>query len=178
MLDDWIRGNSQDAQGVTVELIWRLLSASCPAPIHRRFPLGDSIGQHGSDGELETVVGFAPFAPDGKSFWEIGTSVNANAKANSDYNETTAAIPSEIRKVSSFVFVTPLSSRRDWQNTWRDDGIASWVSERRKRGSWGNVHVLNGPKCSKPHRLVVSLSCGREMACRRHGSKDRIHRNT
>ena len=114
MLDDWIRGNSQDAQGVTVELIWRLLSASCPAPIHRRFPLGDSIGQHGSDGELETVVGFAPFAPDGKSFWEIGTSVNANAKVNSDYNETTAAIPSEIRKVS---LSEKFNNRVNWLTT-------------------------------------------------------------
>ena len=44
-LDEWVRGNARDAQGVIVELVWRLVAASCARPIERRFPLGDSIGQ-------------------------------------------------------------------------------------------------------------------------------------
>ena len=52
-LDDWVRANAQDAQGVIVELVWRLVAASCPKPRERRFPLGDSIGQHGPDGVLD-----------------------------------------------------------------------------------------------------------------------------
>ncbi|MFZ4767440.1 MAG: hypothetical protein ACOYMN_21015, partial [Roseimicrobium sp.] len=40
--------------------------------------------------------------------------------------------------------MTPLSGRRDWENTWKQDGIATWVEERRKRKEWANVHVLNG----------------------------------
>jgi hypothetical protein len=143
-LDEWIRGHSREAQGVTVELVWRLVSASCPAPLHRRFPLGDSIGQHGSDGELETVVGRAPFVPDGKSFWEIGAGIDARAKANSDYNSLKESIPLEVRTQSSFIFVTPLSGRRDWENTWKEDGVASWVADKKTLHEWENVHVWNG----------------------------------
>ena len=35
-----------------------------------RFPLGDSIGQHGVDGDLETAIGFDPFVPEGESLWK------------------------------------------------------------------------------------------------------------
>ena len=66
-LDAWVRGNATVAQGKIVELVWRLVCASCPKPTHRRFPLGDSIGQHGADGCLETAMGFNPFVPEGKS---------------------------------------------------------------------------------------------------------------
>ena len=38
-LDEWVRGNAKDAQGVIVELVWRLVAASCPQPKERRFPL-------------------------------------------------------------------------------------------------------------------------------------------
>lgn len=43
-LDEWVRGNSRQAQGIIVELVWRLVAASSPRPHERRFPLGDSIG--------------------------------------------------------------------------------------------------------------------------------------
>jgi hypothetical protein len=51
-LDEWVRGNARIAQGVIVELVWRLVSASSPRPNERRFPLGDSIEQPGPDGVL------------------------------------------------------------------------------------------------------------------------------
>lgn len=53
-LDNWVRGNAAKAQGRIVELVRRLVGASCPGPTDRRFPLGDSIGQHGPDGILDT----------------------------------------------------------------------------------------------------------------------------
>lgn len=144
MLDEWIRQNSRIAQGTTVELVWRLVAAACPSPNHRRFPLSDSIGQHGPDGELDTLVGLAPSVPDGRSFWEIGAGLDSRAKANSDYNDLTAVVPQNVREASTFVFVTPLSGRRDWENTWKEDGIATWVEERRNRKDWAAVRVLNG----------------------------------
>ena len=144
MLDEWIRGNSRIAQGTTVELVWRLVAASCPLPNHRRFPLSDSIGQHGPDGELDTLVGLGPFVPDGRSVWEIGAGLDSRAKANSAYKDLTAVVLSHVRNASAFVFVTPLSGRRDWDNTWKEDGIATWVEERRNRKDWADVHVLNG----------------------------------
>lgn len=73
-LDNWVRGNAQLAQGLVVELVAKLVAASSPKPRDRRFPLGDSIGQHGPDGYLDAIVSHLPFVPEGKSFWEIGTS--------------------------------------------------------------------------------------------------------
>lgn len=143
-LDNWVRGNAREAQGVIVELVWRLVCVSCPKPTHRRFPLGDSIGQHGADGELDTATGFPPFIPEGKSHWEIGTNVDAHSKANEDYNSATAAVPAEVRAETTFMFVTPLSGRRDWRDTWKTDGIETWVAERRARGDWKDVVVLDG----------------------------------
>jgi len=108
-LDQWVRGNSRDAQGVIVELVWRLVAASSPRPKERRFPLGDSIGQHGPDGVLNVDLGFDPFVPEGRSFWEIGTGLDAGDKATSDYRDLTGTTPEEVRHDSTFVFVTPLS---------------------------------------------------------------------
>src|ERR1035437_1021694 len=72
-LDDWVRRDAQRAQGIIVDLVWRLVCASCPRPKERRFPLGDSIGQTGPDGFLDAEVAFDPFVPKGPSYWEIGT---------------------------------------------------------------------------------------------------------
>jgi hypothetical protein len=83
-LDEWVRGNARDAQGTIVELVWRLVAASSPRPKERRFPLGDSIGQPGPDGSLDVDYPFDPFVPEGRSYWEIGTGIDAGAKATSD----------------------------------------------------------------------------------------------
>ena len=66
-LDAWVRGNARDAQELIVELVWRLVAASCPKPRERRFPLGDSIGQHGPDGVLDVALSFESFVPEGRS---------------------------------------------------------------------------------------------------------------
>lgn len=145
-LDVWVLGHSRDAQGVIVELVWRLVAASSPRPKERRFPLGDSIGQHGPDGILDVCLGFDPFVPEGRSFWEIGTGLNARDKATSDYNDLVAAIPEGVRVNSAFVFVTPLSGRRDWKHTWKEEAQAAWVEERRKRRDWKDVRVIDGTK--------------------------------
>jgi hypothetical protein len=68
-LDGWVRQNSRDAEGLIVELIFRLIAASCPNPNDRRFALPDSIGQQGEDGFLDTDLGLLPFVPKGKSYW-------------------------------------------------------------------------------------------------------------
>ena len=147
-LDAWVRGNAAEAQGKIVELVWRLVCASCPRPTHRRFPLADSIGQHGADGELDTAIGYEPFVPEGKSHWEIGSNVDARAKANRDYKDLTEATPEVVRSETTFVFVTPLSGRRDWKDTWKPDGIESWVAEKRTLGKWKAIKVIDGTQLS------------------------------
>lgn len=143
-LDSWVRGNAREAQEVIVELVWRLVAASSPRPKERRFPLGDSIGQSGPDGILNTDFSFDPFVPEGRSFWEIGTGTNAQGKATSDYRDLTRSTSDVVRHESTFVFVTPLSGRRDWQYTWKKDAQASWLSSRRKCKEWRDIRVIDG----------------------------------
>lgn len=145
-LDEWVRGNARDAQGVIVELVWRLVAASSPRPKERRFPLGDSIGQHGPDGLVNVDLAFDPFVPEGRSVWEIGTGLRAGDKATSDYDNLVEAIPNVTRLESTFVFVTPLSGRRDWEHTWKEDAQGAWLEERRGRRDWRDVRVIDGTK--------------------------------
>lgn len=143
-LDQWVRGNARDAQGVIVELVWRLVAAASPGPKERRFPLGDSIGQQGPDGLLDVDFAYEPFVPEGRSFWEIGTGLSAGEKATSDYRDLTSAVPSEVRLVSTFIFVTPLSARRDWPHTWKADAQATWLRTRQANSEWKSVRVIDG----------------------------------
>lgn len=145
-LDEWVRGHAQDAQRVIVELVWRLVAASSPHPRERRFPLGDSIGQHGPDGVLDAIEEFNPFIPEGRSYWEIGTNIDAGDKATSDYKSSTAATPIEIRRNAAFIFVTPLSGRRDWQYTWKEEQQATWLENRRQLAEWRDIRIIDGTK--------------------------------
>lgn len=145
-LDEWVRANARDAQGFIVELVWRLVAASVPRPRDRRFPLGDSIGQHGPDGILDVDLGLDPYIPEGKSFWEIGTNLDAGDKATADYRGLVDALPADLRQDSTFVFVTPLSARRDWKHTWKEDAQGAWLQQRQGSGEWRDVRVLDGTK--------------------------------
>lgn len=145
-LDQWVRGNSRRAQETIVNLVYRLVVAACPSPIERRFPLGDSIGQHGPDGILEVSEGYPPFVPEGRSLWEIGTGQNAGNKATDDYNDLTGNVPEETRKECTFVFVTPLSARRDWEHTWKEGAQANWLERRRAQENWKGIEVIDGTK--------------------------------
>ncbi len=145
-LDQWVRGNARDAQGVVVEFVWRLVAASSPRPHERRFPLGDSIEQPGPDGYLNADIPFSPFVHEGKSYWEIGSGLDAGKKATSDYNDLVTNLPEEERHDSTFVFVTPLSGRRDWTGTWKDSAQSDWLDDRRKRGDWRAVDVIDGTR--------------------------------
>ena len=143
-LDNWVRGDAREAQGLTVELVYRLVAASCPNPRKRRFPLGDSIGQHGPDGVLAVDRGYEPFVPKGLSYWEIGTGLEVQEKASKDYDSLTIEVPAHVRAESTFVFVTPLSGRRGWRYTQKKDGQVTWLEDRLSRNDWQDVRVIDG----------------------------------
>jgi len=145
-LDEWVRSNAQIAQGVIVELVWRLVAASSPGPKERRFPLGDSVGQPGPDGVLDVDFPFEPFVPMGRSYWEIGIGLKAQEKATSEYKRLTTKTLEAVRHQSTFVFVTPLSARRDWQYTGKENGQAAWIEKRRTRNEWKDVRIIDGTK--------------------------------
>jgi len=144
MLDEWVRGNAQQAQGVIVELIQRLIGTTSPRQKGFRFPQGDSIGQHGPDVVLDVELPFDPFIPGGYSVWEIGTNLKANDKATSDYRYATKEIPESTRHDSTFVFVTPLSARRGWEFSWKEDAQATWLEARRSSGDWKDIRIIDG----------------------------------
>lgn len=143
-LDNWVREDARKAQGLIVELVYRLVAASCPNPRKRRFPLGDSIEQHGPDGTLLVDCGYEPFVPQGRSFWEIGTGLKAQEKASKDYDSLTKEVPMQVRAESTFVFVTPLSGRRGWKFTQRENGQVSWLEDRRNKSDWHDVRIIDG----------------------------------
>ncbi len=145
-LDLWVRGNARKAQGVIVDLVCRLVTASCPNPKCRRFPLGDSIGQPGPDGFLEVDNGFDPFVPEGRSYWEVSASIDARSKATEDYRNLSDTTPDAIRRESSFVFVTPLSGTRDWADGWKARAQSTWLHERHERNEWRDVRVVDGSR--------------------------------
>lgn len=143
-LDEWVRAHAREAQGVIVELVWRLVAAAVPKPRDRRFPLGDSIEQHGPDGVLDTQIGLDPFVPEGRSLWEIGTALAAADKATRDYADLLEEVPEAERRETTFVFVTPLSGRRAWQHTWKPDAQREWLDRRRRHGHWKDVRLIDG----------------------------------
>ena len=168
-LDAWVRGNAREAQELVVNLVYRLVAASCPNPLERRFPLGDSIGQPGPDGILHVDSGYAPFVPDGRSYWEVGTGGKTGKevqdKATSAYSSLTKALQENmqenIRADSTFVFVTP----RSGVSAWQEQAQAAWLEERRKTGEWKDVQVIDGTKLID--WLHYFLTC-RNLARRKH----------
>ena len=122
------------------------MAASVPVARARRFPLGDSINQHGPDGELDCDTGLPPFVPDGHSFWEIGASLDARGKASDDYRELTRETPEEVRRQASFVFVTPHSGRRGWEHTWAREGQLDWLKRKNAERKWKGVQVIDGTR--------------------------------
>jgi len=85
---------------------------------------------------LNTAIGFNPFVPEGSSFWEIGTGLDAGSKATADYGDLVKVLPEDVRHNATFVFVTPLSGRRDWPHTWKEEAQGAWLRERKSRGDW------------------------------------------
>lgn len=141
-LDSWVDGNAEVAQGVIPELVYRLVSASSPRPRFRRFPLADSIGQHGSDGQLDAVTAFGQFVPDGKSRWEFGTDGAPARKATADYRASSLRVRAVERRNSCFIFVTPRSGRR----CWKADSQNSWVAKRKQEKKWRDVRVIDATR--------------------------------
>lgn len=161
-LDDWVSKNDREAQTLIVELINKLVSVSCPNSTYQSFPL--HVNQPGPDGEVITEFGYKSFIPDGRSFWEIKTSRKAGTEATEAYNYYTKTIPEDVRMASSFVFVTPRSSASDWQNTWKEEGIANWIKTREDLNEWNAIKVINGAILADWLSFFPAL--GQWFACR------------
>lgn len=140
-LHSWVDSHEQIAQGLTVELVARLARAQCPSPKQFRFPLRDSLGQHGFDGWMEVAESFPPYINEGFSVWEIGSNAKPGTKITGDYTKRFSQIgliPTDISKIT-FVFVTPRSA---YHTLWTPDKQMRWREDRIKDG-WKDIKIFD-----------------------------------
>ncbi|PTQ66975.1 HigA family addiction module antitoxin [Celeribacter persicus] len=96
------------------------------------FPGNDDSERPGWDGEVRSDSG-NPWVPVGTSGWEFGTNAKVTPKANKDYAKSVAAAPEEIRKNTTFVFVTP----RRWSEK------TNWCRDKQDEGLWKDVRAYD-----------------------------------
>ncbi len=145
-LDEWVSRNQEAAKGTVVELVYRLVAASFPNPIDRRFPLGDSLNQRGADGILNVGEGLPPFVPGGHSFWQIGTGTRPQSKISDDYAALNMHVSKKTRQKATFVFVTPRSDKSVRKYGWKKVNQDKWIEKHRDDGEWKDRRIIDGTR--------------------------------
>ncbi len=133
---------TRESQEVIPELIYWLVKQSCPNLSTCRIPFGNDVNQPGFDGIVETDKAFLEFVPKGKSYWEIGTGTDPQAKATRDFNKRTKELNDSERANLSFIFVTPRSSGA---GGWNGPKQKQWLGRRRDKG-WKKIRIIDGVK--------------------------------
>lgn len=133
---------TRESESVIPELIWLLVTQSVQDLQTCRIPYGDAINQPGWDGLIESSSGHRQYVPINRSFWEIGTAGNPQAKATSDFKKRTRALGLHDRSQAAYVFVTPRSAGT---NGWTEPSQARWKSKRTDFG-WREIRILDGPQ--------------------------------
>lgn len=131
--------NSINSQTVIPELIYLLVKQSISHASVCRIPYGDAVNQSGWDGIVEAESAFLEFVPDGRSYWEIGTGNDPQAKATKDFKKRTSQLSADDRAQGSFVFVTPRFAG------WGAPEQIRWL-ERRKDKGWKDIRIIDGVK--------------------------------
>lgn len=96
------------------------------------FPGYDNSQRKGPDG-IVNAGSATPWVPEGKSYWEFGTSKNPRTKAESDYASRVASVDPTDRANSTFLFVTP--------RTWPLKN--SWEQQKARMGDWKAVRAFD-----------------------------------
>lgn len=124
-LEEW--ADAISTRSLLPALIRRLVTTSGPRVLESDFPAHDYSQTHGWDGY---VVAESPnsWVPVGKSGWEFGCNLIPSKKADDDYKARLALAP-DIRKETTFVFVTP----RRWH------AKKTWAETKRGKKEWKNV---------------------------------------
>lgn len=133
----------------------RKLANSTPIELRKTdFPGYDNAERKGWDGVVE-AVGAAPWIPEGKSGWELGTSKDIQGKADRDYAARVASVAEEERKETTFVFVTP----RNWP------AKNEWAKAKEANGHWKAVKVLDASDLEQwiEQSIPVQLWLGEQL---------------
>jgi hypothetical protein len=135
LLENWAR--TETARARLPALVADLVRATAREIGTIRFPNGDKSQIHGFDGHL--IAAGVPFVQDGESLWELGTSEDYVAKANSDIKDRSKETPFDKRATTSFVFATP----RTWNESGRNE-LQKWRERKRKQFGWKEIVVIDG----------------------------------
>ncbi len=123
---------TREAQENLPILVRKLIQVAGGRLVSIDFPAGDSIGQPGWDGEVESDDQ-SPWVPEGKSFWELSCEAQPTRKANRDYRKRAGQTPAPERSRATFVFVTA----RQWTTK------KKWRQEKLKDGKWKDVRAYD-----------------------------------
>lgn len=119
-------------------MVGDLIRASVTNISDFRFPNGDKGQVRGFDGALDVESNYA-LVPDGESVWEFGVTEGGAAKANGDYKKRTEQVAPQVRKRTTFVFVSP----RTWDSG-KGDKREDWIEEKRALDEWKEVMYIDG----------------------------------
>ena len=138
-LEEWARliGSRDDLSAIVGDLI----RASCRDISSFRFPSGDKGQVRGFDGHLETSAGGFN-VPEGVSYWEFGTDRDYKRKASEEFERVSKKVPEEVRKETSFVFVSPWS----WDSSNPANKLEDWEEHSSKTFVWKDVRYVDGLK--------------------------------
>jgi hypothetical protein len=128
-----------NSEAVIPELVWLLVDGTVPDLTICRIPYGDNINQPGWDGLVETETGYRQFVPKGKSYWEIGTGANPQAKATSDFEKRIKQMTPDERKDASYIVVTPRGAS---SGGWNEPAQRNWIKDRIDKG-WKCLKILD-----------------------------------
>lgn len=123
---------TREAQGSLPVLVRKLVQATGGRLVHIDFPAGDSVGQPGWDGEVESDDQ-SPWVPQGKSFWELSCEAQPTRKANREYRKRTGQTSQTVRENAAFVFVTA----RRWTTK------KKWLQEKREANDWKEIRAYD-----------------------------------
>lgn len=129
MIRDW--ADQRDAEGELPLLVRRLIGRVATVTAIA-MPGGNAVSSPGWDGDVLANQGHA-WVPEGRSCWEMGRNADPSGKANDDYDKRTLETSAEVRRESTFVFVTP----RRWNNK------EEWRQKAEEQGAWRAVRVYD-----------------------------------
>ncbi|MHB1688439.1 MAG: hypothetical protein ACYCVH_13845 [Ignavibacteriaceae bacterium] len=127
----------EETRKLIPELLYKLITASILNPDELRIPL--IINQPDWDIIVDSPVPFAPFVPQGKSFWEVGTSKNPRDKATKDFTKRTRETDLSIRQTTTYIVVTP---RAAGLSNWDLKKQKKWKKDRESDG-WKEIKIVD-----------------------------------
>jgi len=116
------------------EIIRKLIIASCEDFPKLDLPVGDSVSKPGWDGScVVSKVGL--MVPKGKSLWEMGRNKSYTKKFREDFDKRDRETKSQVKRSSTFIFVTP------WK--WSRPEKTSFLDKVKSESMWKDVLIYD-----------------------------------